>query len=129
MSIIEKALPSDIKRKWAELVRSRDSPVDNTYKFPSLLDFLQSKRSAIEYESVTLRATSSNQYYKGTAHYTGNISEEKEENIKELRPKCLTHDNRGHWASDCRLYQAKTIEEKKTIATHQFTKTIEVRSP
>ena len=39
-SVIEKALPQDIKRKWSELVSSRDSPVDKSNQFPSLLDFL-----------------------------------------------------------------------------------------
>ena len=38
VSVIEKALQPDIKRKWSELVSSRDSPVDKSNKFPSLLD-------------------------------------------------------------------------------------------
>ena len=115
VSVIEKALPPDIKGKWSELVSSRDSPVDKSNKFPSLLEFLQGQRSAIEYESATLRATSSNQCHKGTAHYTGSSTEEKEENSKEPRPKYLIHDNGRHWTSNCRLYQAKTIDEKKNF--------------
>ena len=115
VSVIEKALPADIKRKWSELVSSRDSPVDKSNKFPSLFDFLQSQRSATEYESATLRATTSNPYHKGAAHYTGSITEEKEENSKEPRPKCLIHDNGRHWTSNCRLYQAKTIDETKNF--------------
>lgn len=39
VSIIEKSLPSDITRKWAELISSRDSPVDKTRKFPNSLVF------------------------------------------------------------------------------------------
>ena len=115
VSVIEKALPPDIKRKWFELVSSRDSPVDKSNKFPSFLEFLQGQRSAIEYESATLRATSSNQCHKGTAHCTGSSTEEKEEDNKEPRPKCLIHDNGRHWTSNCRLYQAKTIDEKKNL--------------
>lgn len=46
VSIIEKGLPSDIKRKWSELVSSHDSPVDKTKIFPSLFNFRQSQRSA-----------------------------------------------------------------------------------
>ena len=114
VSVIEKALPPDIKRKRSELVSSRDSPVDKSNKFPSLLDFLQSQKSAIEYESATLRATSSNQCHKGAAHCTGSISEEKQES-REPRPKCLIHDNGRHWTANCRLYQAKTIDEKKNF--------------
>ena len=115
VSMIEKALPPDIKRKWSELVSSRDSPVDKSNKFPSLLEFLQGQRSAIEYESATLRATSSNQCHKGTAHCTGSSTEEKKEDNKEPRPKCLIHDNDRHWTSNCRLYQAKTIDAKKNL--------------
>ena len=115
VSVIEKALPPDIKRKWSELVSSRDSSVDKGNKFPSLLDFLQNQKSAIEYESATLRATSSNQYHKGAAHCTANISEEKQENNREPRPKCLIHDNGKHWTANCRLYQAKAIDEKKNF--------------
>ena len=116
VSVIEKALPADIKRKWSELVSSRDSPVDKRNKFLSLLDFLQSQRSAIEYESATLRATSNNPYHtKGAAHYAGSMTEEKEENYKEPKPKCLIHENGRHWTSNCRLYQAKTIDEKKNF--------------
>ena len=84
-------------------------------KFPSLLDFLQSQRSAIEYESATLRANISNPYHKGAVHYTESITEEKEENDKQPRPKCLIHANGLHWTSNCRLYQAKTIDERKNF--------------
>ena len=115
LSVIEKALPADIKRKWSEVVSSRDSPVDKSSKFASLLDFLQSQRSAIEYESATLRASTNNPYHKGAAHYTESITEEKEENNKEPRPKCLIHANGIHWTSNCRLYQAKKIDEKKNF--------------
>ena len=113
VSVIEKALPSDIKRKWSERVSSRDSLVDKSNKFPSLLDFLQSQRDAIEYESATLCAGSSNQYHKGAAHYSEGITVGKDESTKEPRPKCLIHENGKHWTSNCRLYQAKTVDEKR----------------
>ncbi|XP_022806416.1 uncharacterized protein LOC111343493 [Stylophora pistillata] len=119
VSVTEKALTPDIKRKWSELVSSRDSPVDKSNKFPSLLDFLQSKKRAIEYESAILRAASSNQYHKGAAHCAASISEEKQENSREPRPKCLIHDNGRHWTVNCRLYQAKTIDGKKNLLTEK----------
>ena len=59
--------------------------------------------------------STSNPYHKGAAHYAGSITEEKEENSKEPRPKCLIHDNGRHWTSNCRLYQPKTIDEKKNF--------------
>ncbi|XP_068741776.1 uncharacterized protein [Montipora capricornis] len=115
VSVIEKALPPDIKRKWSELVSSRDSPVDKSNKSPSLLDFRQSQKRAIEYESATLQATSSNQYHKDAAQCTASISEEKQENSRDPRPKCLIHDNGRHWTTNCRLYQAKAIDGKKNF--------------
>ena len=35
VSVIEKKLPTDIKKEWAKLVSSDDSTVDKTNKFPS----------------------------------------------------------------------------------------------
>ena len=55
VSIIEKKLPADIRRKWAEIVCADNSTVDKTKKFPSLLKFLRSQRGAIEYDTASLR--------------------------------------------------------------------------
>ena len=54
VSIIEKKLPADIRRKWAEIVSTDNSSVDKTDKFPSLLKFLRSQRGAIEYDTASL---------------------------------------------------------------------------
>ena len=112
VSIIEKALSTDIRRKWAEMVRCHGSHIDESKKFPSLLEFLQNQRSAIEYDSASLRMTNNNQHYGGTSHYT----EDVEKVNKEPKPKCLIHVHRRHWTADCRpSYLAKPMEEKKTI--------------
>ena len=55
VSIIEKKLPADIRRKWAEIVCADNSTVDKTNKFPSVLNFLRSQRGAIEYDTASLR--------------------------------------------------------------------------
>ena len=62
VSIIEKALSTDIRRKWEEMVSCRGSHIDKLKKFPSLLEFLQNQRSAIEYDSASLRTTNNNQH-------------------------------------------------------------------
>ena len=111
VSIIEKALSTDIRRKWAEMVSCHGSHIDKSKKFPSLLEFLQNQRSAIEYDSASLRTTTNNQHYRGTSHYTEGV----EEVSKEPKPKCLIHEHGRHWTADCRIYLAKPIEEKKTI--------------
>ena len=111
VSIIEKALSTDIRRKWAKMVSCHGSHIDKSKKFPSLLEFLQNQRSAIEYDSASLRTTNTNQHYRGTSHYTEGV----EEVNKEPKPKCLIHEHGRHWTADCRIYLAKPIEEKKTI--------------
>ena len=111
VSIIEKALSTDIRRKRAEMLSCRGSHINKSKRFPSLLEFLQNQRSAIEYDSASLRMTNNNQYYRGTSHHTEGV----EEVSKEPKPKCLIHDHGWHWTAYCRIYLAKPIEEKKTI--------------
>ena len=93
------------------MVSCHESHIDKSKKFPSLLEFLQNQRSAIEYDSASLRTTNNNQHYRGTSHYTEGV----EEVNKEPKPKRLIHEHRRHWMADCRIYLAKPIEEKKTI--------------
>ncbi|XP_068685121.1 uncharacterized protein [Montipora foliosa] len=105
VSIIEKALSTDIRRRWAEMVSCHGSHIDKSKKFPSLLEFLQNQRSAIEYDSASLRTTTNNQHYRGTSHYTEGV----EEVSKEPKPKCLIHEHGRHWTADCRIYLAKVV--------------------
>ena len=93
------------------MVSCLGSHIDKSKKFPSLLEFLQNQRSAIEYDSASLRTTNNNQHYRGISHYTEGV----EEVNKEPKPKHLIHEHRRHWMADCRIYLAKLIEEKKTI--------------
>ena len=55
MSVIEKKLPTDVKKEWAKFVSSDHSTVDKTDKFPSVLKFLLNQKQAIEYENAELR--------------------------------------------------------------------------
>ena len=93
------------------MVSCHGSNIDKSKKFPSLLEFLQNQRSAIEYDSAFLRATNNNQHHRGTSHYTEGV----EEVNKEPKPKCLIHEHGRHWTADCRIYLAKPIKEKKAI--------------
>ena len=52
VSVIEKKLPTDVKKEWAKFVSSDHSIVDKTDKFPSLLKFLLNQKRAIEYENA-----------------------------------------------------------------------------
>ncbi len=55
VSIIERKLPADVRREWACTVSADASTVDKANKFPSLLQFLLSQKSAIEYDTASLR--------------------------------------------------------------------------
>ena len=84
VSIIEKALSTEIRRKWVEMVSCHGSHIDKSEKFPSLLEFLQNQRSTIEYDSAPLRMTNNNQHFRGTLHFPEGV----EEVNKEPKPKC-----------------------------------------
>ena len=64
VSLIEERLPSTIKAQWFLLVSDHDSKIDETNKFPHLLEFLQKHRRAIEYGSCELRT-----YKKGKVYF------------------------------------------------------------
>ena len=67
MSVIEKKLPTEIKKQWAKFVSSDHSTVDKTNKFPSLLKFLLNQKQAIECDNAELRNDSK---IKGFVHYS-----------------------------------------------------------
>ena len=69
VSIIEKALSTDIRIKWAELVSYHESHIDKSKKLPSLLEFLQNQRSTFEYDNASLRTTNSNTLQRHIALY------------------------------------------------------------
>ena len=90
VSTIEKKLPADIRRKWAEIVSADNSIVDKTNKFPSLLKFLRSQRGAIEYDTASLRVPAGP--VKALIHHT---TAKEEIDIKDQRMtqgKCLIHE-------------------------------------
>ena len=113
VSIIEKKLPADIRRKWAEIVSTDNSTVDKTNKFPSLLKFLRSQRGAIEYDTASLRVPAGP--VKALIHHT---TAKEEIDIKDQRMtqgKCLIHEGGKHSTEQCKVYSSKSIDEKRTL--------------
>ena len=111
VSVIEKKLPTDVKKEWAKLVSSDHSTVDKTNKFPSLLKFLLNQKQAIEYENAELRNDSKT---KGFVHY----SEKNDSKVSTSywKPsKCLCHEGANHLTTECRIYLSKSVEERKGI--------------
>ena len=117
VSIIEKKLPSDVRRKWAERVSAENSTVDKSNKFPSLLKFLQNQRSAMEYDSASLRATATpwSSPPPKAIHHTVAKEENDLNSQRAALPKCLIHENGKHSTEDCKVYMSKTLEEKMAL--------------
>ncbi|PFX18047.1 hypothetical protein AWC38_SpisGene17602 [Stylophora pistillata] len=113
VSIIEKKLPADIRRKWAEIVSADNSAVNKTNKFPSLLNFLHSQRRAIEYDTASLRVPAGP--LKAVIHHT---TAEKEIDMKGQRltqGKCLIQEGGKHSAEECKVCSSQSLDEKKTL--------------
>ena len=55
VSIIEEKLLKDIRREWSREVNRTNSKVEESNKFPYLLNFLLERKRIIEYESMNLR--------------------------------------------------------------------------
>ena len=111
VSVIEKKLPTDVKKEWAKIVSSDHSTVDKTDKFPSLLKFLLNQKRAIEYENAELRNDSQ---VKGFVH----LSEKNDSKVTTSyrKPsKCLRHEGANHLTPECRVYLSKSIEKRKGI--------------
>ena len=116
VSVIERKLPNDIKKEWSKIVCSSVELVDKSNKFPSLLAFLLDQRKIIEYETAELRVT--NPTVKGSTHYTvaaQNSTENVEDKRLTISPKCLIHEKGMHWTSECKVFLAKPIEERKQL--------------
>ena len=115
VSIIEKRLPPDIRKDWAKLVSSDTSPVEKKDKFPSLFKFLLHQKRAIEYDSADLRKSAQ----QAINHASVVVKEIDESNHSDesrtADSRCIFHGNARHENSECKLYLAKTCEERMTM--------------
>ena len=114
VSIIEKKLPTDLKKEWSKLVTCEGSTVDKTDKFPSLLRFLLDQKQAIEYENTDLRTTGNDFKSRGSAHYSEK-DDDKITTSNTRRIKCLIHEGANHWIGECKAYLSKTVEERRAV--------------
>ncbi|XP_068696959.1 uncharacterized protein [Montipora foliosa] len=113
VSIIEKKLPADIRRKWAEIVSADNSTVDKTNKFPSLLKFLRNQRGAIEYDTASLRVPAGP--VKAVIHHTTAKEEIDMKGQRMTQGKCLIHEGGKHSTEECKVYSSNSLDEKKTL--------------
>ena len=85
VSIIEKKLLEDIRRKWAEIVRSQ--------------------RGAIEYDTVSLKVPTN----------TTTRKEIDMKGQRMTQGKCLIHEGGKHSTKECKVYSSKSLDEKKPL--------------
>ena len=110
--MIEKKLPTDVKKEWAKLVSSDHNNVDKTNTFPSLLKFLLNQKQATDYENAELRNDSK---IKGFVHYSESLNDSKVSTSHWKPSKCLCHEGANHLTTECRIYLSKSVEERKGI--------------
>ena len=114
VSTIERRLPMDIRREWAQTVISDASMIDKMNTFPSLLRFLLNKKRAIECDCAALRAYNSNTAMSiAVAHHATarEYTDERQSNYS----KCLFHNNAEHWISECKLYLSESVDGRKRM--------------
>ena len=99
VSIIEKKLPADIRRKWAEMMSADNSTVDKTNKFPSLLKFLRSQRGAIGYVTASPRVPAGP--VKDVIHHTTVREEIDMKGQRMTQGRCLIHEGGKHSTEEC----------------------------
>ena len=116
VSTIEERLPSNIKRHWSVRVSKKGSSLEETNKFPLLLDFLLEQRRAIEYETMDIRGVSSKHVSFHIDGKTEEIDEEDNDtNTKERKwqyHKCWLHQTNTHDVESCKTFMDKSPEEK-----------------
>ena len=111
VSIIERKLPNDIKKEWSKIVCS--TTIDKSDKFSNLLTFLLEQRKIIEYETSELRATNQSTE-EATNYVSATAKATNSEGKRSTSPiKCIIHDKGTHGTSECKVFLAKTVEERK----------------
>eukprot|EP00794_Sanderia_malayensis_P021205 gene21205-23287_t len=119
VSIIEEKLPRDIRREWSREVNKANSKVEESNKFPYLLEFLLEQKQIIEYKSMSFRAGATT--VRGYANYIG---ENDENNVvgnhdkmtqQRQRFQCWIDSTNRHTIDDCKVYLGKQPEDRVKI--------------
>ena len=114
--IIEVKLPKDIRREWSREVNRTDSKVEESNKFPYLLNFLLEQKRIIEYESMSL--CTGGVPIKGYANHLDedgdNSNEIKDEQTVQWKPQfqCWIHSTNKHTIGECKVYLGKQPEDR-----------------
>ena len=121
VSLIEERLPGTIKSAWCLEVSEKDTQIDDTNKFPKILDFLLKHKRAIEYGSNDLRSVKTVNF---ALHLSQTSSQEQSESEKtpkttheDTRCWCWLHSTSDHDIFDCRTFLDMTPQARIDRAT------------
>ena len=137
VGLIEERIPKTIQTMWYLSVSDHDTKIDETNKFPGLLDFLKKHRRAIEYGSSEIRShrkgkvtfaeceedihvavksapeNESNSQENGSSlNKGGNSQENRNLNGKNRRKYCWYHQSSSHGILDCKFYSEQSVKER-----------------
>ena len=106
VSMIELKLPKSLALNWYRFIHPSDSKVDKSNKFPYLLYFLVTERSALEYGLADLRISLDKRY--ATINYVSDYSE----------LKCLIHES--HKTTECRSCLELSVKGRYEILKDKY---------
>ena len=113
VSLIEEKLPMNIMIKWAEKIKSLKSSgeFEVVNKFPSLLEFLNERKSIIEYTTSDLRVQCTNA--TGNVHHAQNSqADNTQAPDKKDRYRCWLHKTDTHPIQECQTFIETPAAEK-----------------
>ena len=124
VSIFEEKLPKDTRREWSREVNRTNSKVEESNKFPYLLNFLLKEKQIIEYESMSFRTGGAPT--KGYANHLDENGDDsnarKDEQTVQWKPhfQCWIHSTNKHAIGECKVYLGKQPEDRvKTLKEYR----------
>jgi len=129
VSLIEEKLPPTIKTMWCLDISDKETEIEDSNKFPKMLEFMLKHKRAIEYGSSDLRTT-------GKVHFGLHLSqaehttpqESKKSSVSdppseqhtpkknERKPWCWLHSSSQHDIFECLVFKDMTPESRMDMA-------------
>lgn len=118
ISIIEQAMTKQVKVEWVKLIASK--AFDSEQKFFHLIEFLKDWRNRIEYSAADIRQEEAQPpVHRNAAVHQASGGRRNGEPPR--RQRCWLHNINGpngeHPIWKCRLFQSKTVSERKSLVS------------
>ena len=129
VSLIEQRLPPSIKTMWCLDVSDKETKIEDTNKFPKMLEFMLKHKRAIEYGSSDLRTSDKVHFglhLSQAEHTTQQESkklpdsdppnEQRTPKSNERKPWCWLHSSSQHDIFECLVFKEMTPETRMDMA-------------